>query len=186
MTTTQISTLSPARGTRPRRRGLLAALAAIVVVLAGYATWTNTHPYTLQASIQIRSTPQRVWAVLTDLPAYRRWNPFIVSSSGRVQVGATLTNRMHDATGDTTFTPTVLIAEPGRELRWIGKVGPGGIFDGEHTFTIRQIGPGRILFTQREDFTGVAIPFEGRLHADTLPQFRAMNTALARQATNGG
>jgi hypothetical protein len=43
-----------------------------------------------------------------------------------------------------------------------------------------------VLFTQREDFTGVAVPFyEGHLRADTLPQFRAMNAALARQATRG-
>jgi hypothetical protein len=44
-----------------------------------------------------------------------------------------------------------------------------------------------VLFTQREDFTGVAVPFyEGHLHADTLPQFRAMNAALAWQSTHGG
>src|SRR5258708_3879331 len=118
----------PRRGrVRRRRRVLLAALAAILVIVAGYAVWTNIRPYTLQASIQIASTPQRVWAVLTDLPAYPRWNPFIISASGRVQVGATLTNRMHDATGNTTVTPTVLVVEPGRELRWVGRVGPGGI-----------------------------------------------------------
>ncbi len=186
MTVTEIMAATPARRgrVRRRRRVLLAALAAILVIVAGYAVWTNIRPYTLQASIQIASTPQRVWAVLTDLPAYPRWNPFIISASGRVQVGATLTNRMHDATGNTTFTPTVLVVEPGRELRWVGRVGPGGIFDGEHTFTIRQIAPGRVLLTQREEFTGVAVPFfEGRLHADTLPQFRAMNAALARVAT---
>jgi len=40
-----------------------------------------------------------------------------------------------------------------------------------------------VLFTQREDFTGIAVPFyQGHLHADTLPQFRAMNAALAAQA----
>jgi hypothetical protein len=90
---------------------------------------------------------------------------------------------MHDATGNTTFTPTVLIVEPGRELRWIGRIGPGGIFDGEHTFTIQQLGPDLVRFTAREDFTGVAVPFyQGHLHADTLPQFRAMNAALARLA----
>ena len=186
MTVTETMAATPARHgrLRRRRRVLLAVLAAILVIVAGYAVWTNTRPYTLQASIQIASTPQRVWAVLTDLPAYPRWNPFIISAGGRVQVGATLTNRMHDATGNTTFTPTVLVVEPGRELRWVGRVGPGGIFDGEHTFTIRQIAPGRVLLTQREEFTGVAVPFfEGRLHADTLPQFRAMNAALARAAT---
>ncbi len=186
MTETSAAPAAPtARGGRVRRRLriLLAALTALVAILAGYAIWTNTRPYTLQASVRIAATPQRVWAVLTDLAAYRGWNPFITSSSGKVRVGATLTNRMHDATGDTTFTPTVLVVEPGRELRWIGRVGPGGIFDGEHTFTIQQIRPGLVLFTQREDFTGVAVPFyEQRLHDDTLPQFRAMNAALAREA----
>ena len=82
MTVTETAASSPTRRARvrPRRRVLLAALAAILVVLGGYAVWTNTRPYTLQASIQIASTPQRVWAVLTDLPAYRRWNPFIISA----------------------------------------------------------------------------------------------------------
>jgi hypothetical protein len=185
MTMTETTAAPPSRGgrVRRRRRVLLAVLAAVVVILAVYAVLTNTQPYTLQASIQINATPQRVWAVLTDQAAYPSWNPFIISSGGRVQVGATLTNVMHDATGNTTFTPTVLVVEPGRELRWIGRVGPGGIFDGEHTFTIQQIRPGVVLFTQREDFTGVAVPFyEQHLHADTLPQFRAMNAALAREA----
>jgi hypothetical protein len=187
-TTSPTGTGTSAAEPQPRRRRrkgrrALAGLAASAVVAGGYAAWTNIHPYTLQASIQIRATPQQVWAALTSLGAYPRWNPFIISSSGRLQAGATLTNVMHDATGNTTFTPVVQIVEPGRELRWLGKVGPGGVFDGQHTFTITRLGPDRVLFTQREDFTGVAVPFyQGRLHADTLPQFRAMNIALAREA----
>jgi hypothetical protein len=186
MTSTDTPTAaSPAATTSPRkRRGRrwIAAGAAILVLAGGYATWTNVRPYTLRASIQIDATPQQVWAVLTDQADYPRWNPFIISSAGRLTVGATLTNVMHDATGNTTFTPTVQIIEPGRELRWLGTVGPGAIFDGQHTFTITVLGPHRVLFTQREDFTGVVIPFyQGRLHASTLPQFRAMNTALAHR-----
>ena len=185
MTTTTVAAAPRARGGWPRRRrrALLAALAALLVLLGGYATWTNVHPYTLAASIQIDATPQQVWAVLTDRAAYPRWNPFIISSTGQLKAGATLTNRMHDATGNTTFTPVVQVVEPGRELRWLGRVGPGFLFDGQHTFTITRLGPDRVLFTQREDFTGVAVPFyEGHLHADTLPMFRAMNAALAQQA----
>ena len=168
------------------RTKLLVALAAFVAILTGYAVYTNVSPYTLQASIEIQATPQQVWAVLTDTAAYPAWNPFIVSCTGPVRVGATLTNVMHDATGNTTFTPTVEVVSPGRELRWIGRVGPGGIFDGEHTFTITQVRPGVVLFTQREDFTGVAVPFyEHWLHTDTLPMFGAMNAALAHQVTGG-
>ena len=186
MTATKTTTAGqPSAAARPRRRRrVLAVLAAILVILAGYTAWTNTQPYTLEASVLIHASPQRVWAVLTDRVTYPRWNPFIVSSHGALKPGATLVNVMHDATGDTTFTPVVQVVEPGHELQWIGRVGPGGVFDGQHTFTIRQIRPGVVLFTQREDFTGVAVPFyEGHLHADTLPMFRAMNAALAQQAT---
>ena len=36
--------------------------------------------------------------------------------------------------------------------------------------------------TQREDFTGVAVPFyESWLHTDNLPMFRAMDAAPARE-----
>lgn len=43
-----------------------------------------------------------------------------------------------------------------------------------------------VLLTQREDFTGMAVPFyEHWLHTDTLPMFRAMNAALAHRVTGG-
>ena len=168
------------------RTKLLVALAAFVAILTGYAVYTNVSPYTLEASIQIQATPQQVWAVLADTADYPAWNPFIISSRGPLRAGATLTNVMHDASGNTTFTPTVLVVQPGRELRWIGRVGPGGIFDGEHTFTITQVRPGVVLLTQREDFTGVAVPFYAHwLRADTLPMFGAMNAALAHRVTGG-
>jgi hypothetical protein len=166
------------------RRRLLVASAVTLGILAGYATWSNTVPYTIRASIEIQATPDQVWSVLTDLEAYDEWNPFIVSSSGTVEVGATLTNTMRDTTGETTFTPTVLTATPGHELRWLGKLGPGAVFDGEHAFLIEPIGPGRVRLTQTERFTGVLVPFfRGQLHDNTLPQFHAMNAALARRVT---
>ena len=168
------------------RRRLLAVLAALIVVLTGYAVYTNVSPYTLEATIEIQATPQQVWAVLADTAHYSEWNPFITSSSGKIQVGATVTNVMHDATGNTTFTPTVLVAEPGHELRWVGRFTPGGIFTGVHTFTITQVRPGVVRLTQREDITGVAVPFyEHWLHADTLPMFGSMNAALAHRVTGG-
>jgi len=97
-------------GKRPRRRRLLLAAALVLAALTGYTVWSNTVAYTISASIEIDGTPDEVWSVLADLDAYDEWNPFIVSSSGTVEVGATLTNTLRDATGETTFTPTVLTA----------------------------------------------------------------------------
>lgn len=44
-----------------------------------------------------------------------------------------------------------------------------------------------VRFTQREAFTGVAVPFyEHWLHTDTLPMFRAMDAALAHEVGSHG
>ncbi|KQX50164.1 hypothetical protein ASE09_16930 [Streptomyces sp. Root66D1] len=183
----------PAPAPRRRRRRLcLGAGAALVALLAGYTAWTQTHPVRLSASIEIEASSEEVWQVLTDLPAYPRWNPFITSTEvtskgGRLEEGATLRNVMHDSSGDTVFTPELLTVEPGRELRWLGKMGPGWIADGEHRFVIEEIGDHRVRLTQSERFTGVAVPFvAGRLKTETLSQFRAMNEALAQRAEAAG
>jgi hypothetical protein len=36
------------------------------------------------------------------------------------------------------FTPTVLNADENSQLRWIGKVAGGGIFDGEHDLSLKE------------------------------------------------
>ncbi|WP_328719426.1 SRPBCC domain-containing protein [Streptomyces sp. NBC_00247] len=178
----------PAAARRRRRRVLLGAGAALVALLGGYTAWSNTHPVRLTASIEIEASSSEVWHVLTGFSAYPQWNPFmtsteVTSQGGLLEEGATLRTVMHDRTGDTVFTPELLTVEPGRELRWLGKTGPGWIADGEHRFVIDEIGGGRVRLTQSEAFTGVAVPFvEGQLRSDTLPQFRAMNEALARRA----
>ncbi|MEU6844601.1 SRPBCC domain-containing protein [Streptomyces sp. NPDC046716] len=173
------------RRRRPRR--LLTALSAVALLLAGYTAWSTHHPIRLTASTEIRSTPEQTWQVLTDFAAYGQWNPFMTSAQvtspgGRLTEGARLRVVMHDDSGDSTFTPEVQKANPGKELRWLGKMGPGWIADGEHRFTIERIGPDRVRLTQSERFTGIAVPFaQGKLTSDTLPQFRAMNSALAHR-----
>lgn len=176
----------PPRSKRSRRgRRLLTALGVLLALLAVCTVWTNTHPYTLTASVEIEATPQETWKVLTDLPAYEQWNPFITSAKGAIAKGETLTLVMHDSAGDTTFTPTVLTADRGKELRWLGKVGPGWIADGEHSFTIEPLANGKVRLTQTEHFTGVAVPFyRSTLHSNTLPQFQAMNRALTERITS--
>jgi hypothetical protein len=50
------------------------------------------------------------------------------------------------------FQPTVLRAEPNRELRWRGRLWMPGLFDGEHSFIVEAHGPDRARFVQHETF----------------------------------
>lgn len=174
---------------RPKHRRRLLAVLSASSPCSPDTLWTNTRPVTLTASTEIEATPDQVWRVLTDFAAYPQWNPFMTSDLGEGDLGRrpgkgrphahppARRRRRHD------LRPEVLTVSPGRELRWLGKVAPGWIADGEHRFLIERLGPHRVRLTQSERFTGVAVPFvQGRLRADTLPQFRAMNTAVARLA----
>jgi hypothetical protein len=174
------------RGRYSRRRKVLTSLAALGVLLSGYVGWSNWRAFVLTAEIDIDATPDQVWGVLSDLDSYPQWNPFIVSAVGELTKGATLTNTMVDAEGSQlTFTPTVLAADPGQELRWIGKVAPGLLFDGEHSFVLTPLPGGGTRLLHSERFTGALVPpMQGWLTGSTLPQFHAMNTALAQRVAD--
>ena len=137
-------------------------------------------PRQLQAEIDIQASPDRVWEVLTDFAAYAEWNPFIVHAAGRAVPGSRLELRMRlPGRRPTTFRPTVLDAEPGRRLRWLGRLLVPGLFDGEHRLTIEPAGPGRVRVSQHEAFTGLLAPLLLAFIAKpTLEGFRQMNQAL--------
>ena len=164
---------------------LFIALGTIVVLVAGYTVYTIVRPFVLHTQVDIDASPEHVWKVLADRHDYPQWNPFIISSTGELKVGDRITNVLRDTKGaETTFSPELLAVEPNKELRWIGKVAFGGIFDGEHSFRLEALPDGRTRLLQQEKFTGAAIPFTRSMLNNTIkPQFEAMNQALAARAT---
>ena len=72
--------------------------------------------------------------------------------------------------------------EDGAVLRWRGRLGLSGLFDGEHELRVEATGPATSRFTQRETFRGVLVPLMGRILADTDAGFAAMNAALDARA----
>jgi hypothetical protein len=138
----------------------------------------------LQAEVEVQASAERVWEVLTDFAAYPEWNPFIVKASGEPVPGTRLELHMRLAgRRPTTLRPEVLDADPGRTLRWLGRLLVPGLFDGEHRFTIQPIGPGRVRVTQHEEFRGVLTPLVLAMIAkSTLESFHRMNDALKARA----
>jgi hypothetical protein len=131
----------------------------------------------ISSEVEIAASPARVWSVLTDFERYSDWNPFISSISGMPLQGEQLRVRMQPPRRMAmTFKPRVLNAEPERELRWLGKLGPRGLFDGEHGFRIVPPGESRVRFLQTEHFTGLLVPLLMLLVRNgTRRGFEAMN-----------
>src|SRR5947209_19048044 len=139
---------------------------------------------TLHTQIDIDASAERVWDILTNTAEYSIWNRFIPHLAGTLAPGDCLKARIEPPGGaGMNFSPTVVVVEPGHELRWLGRLLIPGLFDGEHQFEIHPLGPARVRFVQQERFTGVLVPlFARNLEAHTLPGFNAMNAALKVRA----
>jgi hypothetical protein len=138
----------------------------------------------LDNELEINASAERVWQLLTDFASFPQWNPFIQHVSGEPKRGAQLVvNIQPSGAQATTLRPTVLEAEPNRELRWVGHWLMPGLLDDEHIFTIEPLDADRVRFTQREIFTGLfsSFPAVGR-NTDTRRGFREMGQALKLRA----
>jgi hypothetical protein len=135
----------------------------------------------IHSETAIEGTADEVWRVLSDFASYPEWNPGMEQVQGDAKVGTRLHIRFRLNGGRVmTMKPTVLVAEPGRELRWLGRLLMPGIFDGEHRFEIDETAPGRVRFVQGERFKGLMVPFLRKLiEVDTAATFTNVNAALA-------
>ena len=139
----------------------------------------------ISSEIEINASPERVWQVLTDFSALPDWNPFIRTAEGNLNVGDRLKVYIKASKGmGMSFKPTVLRAEPNRELRWIGRLLMPGLMDGEHSFIIEPLEGNHVRFVQTESFTGVLVLFMSAMGVfkNALIGFDEMNQALKRQA----
>jgi len=138
----------------------------------------------IRTEIEIQASDKRVWQLLTDFASFPQWNPFMRQAVGEPKTGARLEVHIQPSGASSmTFRPTVLRAEPNRELRWLGHLLMPGLFDGEHILTIESLAENRVRFVQREIFTGILVPlFAHGLDTDTRRGFEEMNHALKARA----
>jgi hypothetical protein len=141
----------------------------------------------LRTSVDIDATRERVWEVLTDLPAYAQWNPFVTRAEGEWVVGHRLTVSVPpvNAFVQPRLRPTVLEVDPFRRLRvWsrLDRLGIPGLFAVEHTMTLTEHDGGVRLWLQ-DRFGGLLAPLLIRsMNEHRLGAFTAMNAALKARA----
>jgi hypothetical protein len=137
----------------------------------------------IQHEIEIDASPAAVWDVLADVGSYPDWNPFIRRLRGELREGARLEVEVAPPGGRAlSFRPTVLAAEPGRELVWLGRFLVPGLVDGEHRFRIEGLPGGRSRLVQSERFSGILVGFMRKTLGRTESGFAEMNAAVKARA----
>jgi hypothetical protein len=133
----------------------------------------------IRTEIEIAAPPATVWGVLVDLPAYGRWNPMVVAAEGELEPGGSARLRYRSSLGvELPFAVRITRAEPGRELRWVGRrLGVRG----EHFFRLETTRAGTRLL-HGEDFTGALAGLFRFAFLRQVPVFERFDRALRDEA----
>ncbi|WP_298835890.1 SRPBCC domain-containing protein [uncultured Roseobacter sp.] len=159
----------------PTKAGSVVSAGRVATVVAPRFTG-----FSICTATEIAAPADVVWKELTNATAYPEWNPFIRHLSGNLAAGQRLTITVQPAgKAPFVFTPEVLVADENRELRWAGKLGVKGIFDGEHYFVLNETETGTTILRHGEDFSGMlARPLMALMGENICRGFEAMNLAL--------
>ena len=132
----------------------------------------------IRTSIEMHAAPERIWDVLMNFEKFSEWNPFLTTITGAAKEGdfihVTFSNGFK-------ISPRVCKVEPNKEFRWAGKLGCGGLFDGEHYFVLSTLPNGNTQLEHGENFSGLLLPILPGLLHDTEINFKKMNEALKQR-----
>lgn len=135
----------------------------------------------LETEVLFDAPVENVWIVLTDNEKYFEWNPFIISSTGKMKLGARITNVMVNQGSETIFTPIITEYKENEALEWLGS-GLGGMFKGTHYFRLTESEDGKTKMLHGEEFSGLLSGLIMRMIAnDTQANFGLMNEALKKR-----
>lgn len=165
---------------------LKSASIAAGLVIAAYGVGLFAGP-SIRTQTEIAAPASQVWQELVNGKAYSEWNPFIKHMSGDLTVGDQLKVTIQpEGKAPMNFTPNVLVADESKELRWVGRLGFKGVFDGEHYFKLEETSKGTTLLHHGEYFKGIlAYPLFALIGKDTENGFNAMNEALKKRVETG-
>ncbi|MEI7743142.1 MAG: SRPBCC domain-containing protein [Chloroflexota bacterium] len=133
------------------------------------------------AARRIAAAPDRVWALLVDLPSWRAWNPTIVSIEGDVTPGGTV--RLVAAVNQQrTFALRVTELVAPRRMVWASGM-PLGLFRGVRTYSLAPAaGDKGTDFAVTEVYSGALAGLIGRSIPDLGASFEAFADAIKAAA----
>lgn len=135
---------------------------------------------TFQTAIVIRSSPEAIWAILTDGPRWPEWNTTVDKLEGTIAPGASIKVHAKLSPGR-AFPVTVSGFEPGARMEWSGGM-PLGLFKAVRTFTLAPTPDGAVEFRMHEVFSGPMAPLITRSIPDLQPSFEEFAAALKQRA----
>ncbi len=129
----------------------------------------------LHTEVRIRASPETIWKALAESPGIPAEIRKAINDRNTGQVKSV---PMSAGGRSATLTVKMLAVDPFREIRWKGYFWFPGLFDGEHSYEIREDTGGQTLLVQREIFSGLLLPFLSKTLTVTKQEFERMNAEI--------
>ena len=137
--------------------------------------------FTIDTTVDIDAGKDAVWDVLTDFASYTEWNP-VMRIERTPEAGTELVvHLIGDGSPGMSFKPKVLAATPGKELRWLGKLGLRGIAAGEHYFVLTTNDDGTTRLNHGERYSGALVALAKGSSANSGAAYEAFSQALKQR-----
>jgi hypothetical protein len=159
---------------------ILAAVVGIVFLL-------SLTRFEIRDDIEINAPAAKVWATVIDFNNYKNWNSQLTFLGGTVQPNGKLHLKLAAAgAAPYEFKPDISHWQEEKKFAWIGRTGLPRIFDGEHFFELTDLGNGKTLLTNREEYRGILSQVFRQLPMmKTAPEgFKKMNLELKHYIEN--
>lgn len=141
----------------------------------------------IQTEIEIATSPEAVWDVVTDIDKWSEWSPIINQSSGSASLGSELTITMigKGESNGPNYSPVVTVFEKPTLFRWRGKMISEFMFTNDKVFELVKTEIGTRVI-HKELFKGVLVPlFWGKLNESVPSMLDSMNAALKEKLESG-
>ena len=133
-------------------------------------------------SRKIAASPQAVWDLLSDTSTYADWNPAVVSISGTIEEGNTV-SLVSIVNPKRTFNLKVTAVEAPHRMVWSDGM-PLGLFKGERTYLVESDGAGSV-FSMTEVYTGPLAGLITKTIPDMTDSFNKFADGLKTAAEGG-
>jgi hypothetical protein len=137
----------------------------------------------LRSEVEIAAPVHMVWKALTNLSAYREWNPYIVEAEGELSEGAVVcTTISAPGSGEQKVRRRILKIEPNRELRWTATQLVRALAYDEQFFRLTPVESNRVRLLIGENISGIFAPRTPSELSRLSQGLNLLNQAIKRRA----
>jgi hypothetical protein len=132
------------------KMGLFIAIALVSLLLLSRTS------FEIRNDIEVDAPIDKVWQAVIDFDNYKNWNTQLSYLGGDVKPNGQLHLKLGvEGTTPYEFKAHISHWEDKKRFAWIARTGLPRVFDGEHFFELQNLGNGKTLLINREEYRGV-------------------------------